>query len=113
MQQRFKKIYTYRKNTPLLHIFNPETKFKRQIQRLNTPLDTRQNTIGIATMERKRTMIKEKRLQAKLNKSLTKEEILRRRIVNLSTLELTQSETDLLRRGLIFVVLHHHRNQKA
>ena len=58
--------------------------------------------MGIATMERKRTMIKEKRIQVKLNKSLTKEEILRRRIVNLSTLELTQSKTDLLRRGLNF-----------
>lgn len=53
-------------------------------------------------MERKRTMINEKRRQAKLKKSLTKEEILRKRIVNLTTLELTQSETDLLRRGLNF-----------
>ena len=47
-------------------------------------------------------MNNEKRRQAKLKKSLTKEEILKKRIVNLTTLELTQSETDLLRRGLNF-----------
>ena len=53
-------------------------------------------------MEWKRTRSKENRIQFKREKSLIKEEILKRRIVNLSTLELTHSETDLLRRGLNF-----------
>ena len=64
------------------------------------------------TLERTRTTNKGKHTQAKRNKerqirtkqnnNLTKEKILNTRIVNLSAIELTQSETNLLRRGLNF-----------
>ena len=53
-------------------------------------------------MEWKRTRSKENQIKFKRKESLIKNEILKRRIVNLSTLELTHSETDLLRRGLNF-----------
>ena len=57
------------------------------------------------TLERTRTTNKGKPSQAKCNKERqirTKQNILNTRIVNLSSIELTQSETSLLRRGLNF-----------
>ena len=64
------------------------------------------------TLERTRTTNKGRHIQAKRNKerqirikqnnNLNKENILKTRIVNLSAKELTQSETNLLRRGLNF-----------
>ena len=45
---------------------------------------------------------KERQIRTKQNNNLTKEKILNTRIVNLSAIELTQSESDLLRRGLNF-----------
>lgn len=64
------------------------------------------------TLERTRTTNKGKHTQAKRNKerqirtkqnnNVTKEKILNTRIVNLYAIELTQSETNLLRRGLNF-----------
>ena len=45
---------------------------------------------------------KERQIRTKQNNNLTKEKILNTRIVNLSAIELTQSETNLLRRGLNF-----------
>ena len=67
---------------------------------------------GFGTLERTRTTNKGKHTQAKRNKgrqmrtkknnNLTKEKILNTRIVNLSSIELTQSEADLLKRGLNF-----------
>ena len=63
-------------------------------------------------MERTRTTNRGKHIRAKRNKerqkrtkqnnNLAKEKILNTRIVNLSAIELTQSETNLLRRGLNF-----------
>ena len=69
---------------------------------MNTPSSLRHTTTYTGTLEWRRTRSKENRLQFKSRESLIKEEILKRRIVNLSTLELTHSETDLLRRGLNF-----------
>ena len=67
---------------------------------------------NFGTLERTQTKNKGKHTQAKCNKGrqmrtkknnkLTKEKIHNTRIVNLSSIELTQSETDLLRRGLNF-----------
>ena len=42
---------------------------------------------------------KERQIRTKQNNNLTKEKILNTRIVNLSAIELTQSETNLLRGG--------------
>ena len=70
---------------------------------MNTPSSLRHTTTYTGTLEWKRTRSKENRLQFKRRESHIKEEILTRRIVNLSTLELTYSETEgLLRRGLSF-----------
>ena len=65
-----------------------------QIQRLNYKF--RRNTFtDNHNLERKRTMKITKR-----NGSYKTKEILKRRIVNLSDIQLTQSETDLLQKGM-------------
>ena len=59
-------------------------------------------TYGNSTLERKWTMSMEGSKKTIPNKSRQIETILHRRIVNLSNLQLTQSETNLLRKGLNF-----------
>ena len=68
--------------------------------------NTRQNTICSETLERKRTTNKRRRIEekktVKLSRKLKSLKGLKRRIVTLSSLKLTQSETNLLAKGLNF-----------
>ena len=72
-----------------------------QIQRLNHK-SLRNRFIGDQTLERKRTTTNGNSKRTKRNGSYRTEDILKRRIVNLSDIQLTQSETDLLHKGLNF-----------
>ena len=58
--------------------------------------------IGRKQLDRKRNTAKEKRKHGGLLKALKREEILKRRIVNFSSLHLFASETSLLQRGWNF-----------
>ena len=92
--------------------FRPRSVFQKQVQKLNRPFSLWMKPFNFGTLERTQTKNKGKHTQAKCNKgrqmrtkknnNLTKEKILNTRIVNLSSIELTQSETDLPRRGLNF-----------
>lgn len=70
-----------------------------QVQRLNYKF-RRNSFTGNQTLKRKRTATDRNSILTKCNRSYKTEEILKRRIVNLSDIQLTQSETDLLRKGL-------------
>ena len=72
-----------------------------QIQRLNHKF-LRNRLTGDQTLERKRTTTYGNLKITKRNGSYRTEDILKRRIVNLSDIQLTQSETDLLQKGLNF-----------
>ena len=72
-----------------------------QIQRLNYKLRRNRFTDN-QTLERKRTTTNGNCKITKRNGSYKTKEILKRRIVNLSDIQLTQSETDLLQKGLNF-----------
>ena len=75
---------------------------KEEREKFNILWSTRRGHIGIETLERKRSTNKAKRIQEKRNNSLTKRKSLKEEVVNLSTVELTHSETNLLQRGLNF-----------
>ena len=62
----------------------------------------RKDINGNLTLERKWTMSKVKPKEMTREKSTQIENILNRRTVNLSGIQLTQSETNLLRKGLNF-----------
>ena len=72
-----------------------------QIQRLNYKFRRNRFTDN-QTLERKRTTTNGNCKITKRNGSYKTKEILKRRIVNLSDIQLTQSETDLLQKGLNF-----------
>ena len=53
-------------------------------------------------MDRKWTLAKENRVRGRTIRAQKKNEVLEKRIVNLSSLQLTKSETSLLQKGLNF-----------
>lgn len=72
-----------------------------QIQRLNYKFRRNRFTDN-QTLERKRTTTNGNCKITKRNGSYKTKEILKRRIVNLSDIQLTQSETDLFQKGFNF-----------
>ena len=85
---------------------------QEQLQRLRLKSNRKDITVkdinvnfpfnGKLTLERKWTMSKDKPKEITRDKSTQIENILNRRTVNLSDIQLTQSETNLLRKGLNF-----------
>lgn len=72
-----------------------------EVQKLNYKF-RRNSFTGNQTLKRKRTTTDGNSKLTKCNGSYKTDEILKRRIVNLSNIQLTKSETDLLRKGLNF-----------
>ena len=54
------------------------------------------------TKDRKWTMAKEERRKGRASRAKKKQEVLEKRIVNLSSIKLTPSETSILQKGLNF-----------